>query len=228
MNIIGLGERIIEDFFNMGIINDFVSIYHLDLKKEELMELEGFGEKSVTKLLDSIEASKQNNLDRLIYAIGIKGIGEKNAKILAKKYRTMDNLIKANYEELTNIDDIGPILAESICEFFKNEENLNIILKFKELGLNMEYQGEEEKYDERISGKKFVITGTIEDYSRDELKELIESYGGKTSDSVSKSTDVVIVGESPGSKEAKAKELNIVIWNQDKLRELNEIFDKYA
>ena len=228
MNIIGLGERIIEDFFNMGIINDFVSIYHLDLKKEELMELEGFGEKSVTKLLDSIEASKQNNLDRLIYAIGIKGIGEKNAKILAKKYRTMDNLIKANYEELTNIDDIGPILAESICEFFKNEENLNIILKFKELGLNMEYQGEEEKYDERISGKKFVITGTIEDYSRDELKELIESYGGKTSDSVSKSTDVVIVGESPGSKETKAKELNIVIWNQDKLRELNEVFDKYA
>lgn len=228
MNIIGLGERIIEDFFNMGIISDFVSIYHLDLKKEELMELEGFGEKSVTKLLESIEASKSNNLDRLIYAIGIKGIGEKNAKILAKKYRTMENLIEANYEELNQIDDIGPILAESICAFFKNEENLNIISRLKDLGLNMEYQGEEEKFDERITGKKFVITGTIEDYSRDELKEIIESYGGKTSDSVSKSTNVVIVGDAPGSKATKAQELNIEIWNQEKLKELNEIFDKYA
>ncbi len=228
MNIIGLGERIIEDFFNMGIISDFVSIYHLDSKKEELMELEGFGEKSITKLLESIENSKLNNLDRLIYAIGIKGIGEKNAKILAKKYRTMDSLIQANYEELNQIDDIGPILAESICAFFKNDENLNIISRLKDLGLNMEYQGEEEKYDERITGKKFVITGTVEDYSRDELKEIIESYGGKTSDSVSKSTNVVIVGESPGSKETKAKELGIEIWNQEKLKELSEIFDRYA
>ena len=227
MNIIGLGERIIEDFFNMGIISDYVSIYHLDQKREELMELEGFGEKSVTKLLDSIEASKKNNLDRLIYAIGIKGIGEKNAKILAKKYRSMDALIKAEYEELTNIDDIGPILAESICSYFKDEENLSLISKLKELSLNMDYQGEEEKYDERITGKRVVITGTIENYSRDELKEIIESYGGKTSDSVSKSTDVVIVGEAPGSKEEKAKELGIEIWDQTKLKELKEIFDKY-
>ncbi len=228
MNIVGLGERIIEDFFNMGIISDYLSIYHLDQKKEELMELEGFGEKSVTKLLESIEASKKNNLDRLIYAIGIKGIGEKNAKILAKKYRTMDNLMNANYEELTNIDDIGPILAESICSYFKDENNISLISELKTIGLNMDYQGEEEKYDERISGKKFVITGTIENYSREELKALIESYGGKTSDSVSKSTDVVIVGEAAGSKETKAKELGIEIWNQEKLKELSEIFDRYA
>ena len=159
--------------------------------------------------------------------IVIKGIGEKNAKILAKKYRSMDALIKAEYEELTNIDDIGPILAESICSYFKDEENLSLISKLKELSLNMDYQGEEEKYDERITGKRVVITGTIENYSRDELKEIIESYGGKTSDSVSKSTDVVIVGEAPGSKEEKAKELGIEIWDQTKLKELKEIFDKY-
>ena len=140
----------------------------------------------------------------------------------------MDNLMNANYEELTNIDDIGPVLAESICSYFKDENNISLINELKNIGLNMNYQGEEEKYDERISGKKFVITGTIENYSREELKALIESYGGKTSDSVSKSTDVVIVGEAAGSKETKAKELGIEIWNQEKLKELSEIFDRYA
>lgn len=227
MNILGLGERIIEDFFNMHIIDDFISIYHLNERKEELMELEGFGSKSVSNLLNSIEESKTRSLENLLFGIGIKGIGEKNAKVLAKKYRNIDSLMNASVEELNAIDDIGPILADSIYNFFKDEKNIEMISKLKELGVNTSYIGEELKQNDLITDKKFVITGTIEDYSRDELKAIIEGYGGKCAESVSKNTDVVIVGEAPGSKYDKAKELNIEIWNQDKLKELNNIFTRY-
>ena len=227
MNIIGLGDRIVEDFYNAGIITSFVDIYNLKDKKEELKMLEGFGEKSVNNLLDSIEDSKNVSLERVIYAIGIKGVGVKNAQILAKKYRTIDALSLAELEELNNIKDIGPILAENIVNFFNNEENKEMITKLKEIGINMEYLGEETKENPEITDKRFVITGTIEGYSRDELKEIIESYGGLTSDSVSKKTDIVIVGENPGSKETKAKELGITIWTENSLKERSDIFSKY-
>lgn len=227
MNIIGLGENIIEDFFNEGIITDFLSIYKLKEHAEELVKMEGFGEKSITKLLDNIEASKNNDFDRIIYAIGIKGIGEKNAKILAKKYKNIDNLIKATYEELNQIDDIGPILAQNIIEFFSEQNNITMVNNLKNIGINMQYSGSLELYDERITDKRFVITGSLEAYSRDEIKDIISNYGGKTSDSVSKKTNVVIVGEDPGSKYDKAKSLNIEIWNQEKLKEMEEIFTKY-
>ena len=227
MNIIGLGEKIIEDFYNMGIITDFISLYHLDERKEELMELEGFGSKSINKLLESIENSKSCGLENLIYAIGIKGIGEKNAKILAKKYRSIDALMEASEEELNDIDDIGPILAKSIYSFFKNQDNVAMIERLKEIGINTKFDGEEIKENELISRKRFVITGTIDKYSRDELKAIIESFGGKTSESVSKKTDVVIVGEEPGSKYTKAVDLGIEIWNQEKLESLPEIFTKF-
>ena len=227
MNIVGLGDRIIEDFYNMGIITDFISIYHLNEKREELMELEGFGTKSVDKLLDAIEESKGRSLENLIFAIGIKGIGEKNAKVLAKKYGTIDRIMSAELEELNNIDDIGPILASSIYNFFRDDKNIEMINGLKELGVNMTYHGEVQKENELITGKKFVITGTIDGYSRDEIKNIIESFGGKTSDSVSKKTDVVIVGVEPGSKYTKAQELGIEIWNQEKMESLSEIFTKY-
>lgn len=227
MNITGLGERIIEDFFNMGIITDFASIYHLNERKEELMELEGFGSKSINNLLDAIENSKKNSLERLLNGLGIPGIGIKNAKVLAKRYENMDNLEKATYDELMVIDDIGPILAKNIVEYFSDKENIDEITHLKSLGLNMEYLGEKQKKDDSITGKRFVITGSLEDYSRDEIKDIIESYGGKTSDSVSKKTDVVIVGEKPGSKYDKALNLGIEIWDQDKLKEKNNIFTKY-
>jgi len=227
MNIVGLGERIIEDFYNMGVITDFISIYHLNEQKEKLKSIEGFGDKSINNLLESIEESKKRSLDSLIYAIGIKGIGEKNAKILAKKYRNIDSLSQATEEELNEIDDIGPILAKNIYSFFKDDENLKMIKALKELGLKTTFEGEEQKTNDLITGKKFVITGSIRDYSRDELKEIIESYSGKTSDSVSKKTDVVIVGEEPGSKYTKAQELGIEIWNQERLESLSEIFIKY-
>ncbi len=227
MNIIGLGERIMEDFYNMGIITDFISIYHLDERKEELMELEGFGNKSITNLLDNIEASKKNSLEHLIFAIGIKGIGEKNAKILAKKYGSMDKLKEASYEELKAINDIGPILADSIYGYFRDRENLEMLKHLKSLGLNMEYLGVKEVEHAAFTNKKFVLTGTISEYTRDELKEIIESFGGKTAESVSKNTDAVIVGENPGSKYDKAVSLGVPIWTEETLKNMSDVFTKY-
>lgn len=227
MNILGLGERIIEDFYNMGILTDFASIYHLDEKKDELTELEGFGAKSVDKLLESIENSKKCSLERVIFALGIKGIGERNAKILAKKYGTMEALRCASKEELNAINDIGPILAENVYSYFKDENNIKLIEHLRELGVNMNYDGVKEVSDERFTNKKFVITGTIEKYSRDELKAIIESFGGKTQESVSSKTDVVIVGANPGSKYDKAVELKITIWDEDILKENSDVFDRY-
>ena len=223
MNIEGLGERIIEDFYNMGFIKTIADIYRLDTKKNELIELEGFGNKSVDNLLISIENSKNNSLERLLFGLGIKGIGAKGAKVLAKKYETMDNLIKVSREELTDIKDIGGILAKSIRDYFESEENLKIIEELKLLGLNMSYLGEKTLYNEKISNRKFVVTGTISFLRRDEIKDLIEKYGGFVIDSVSKNTDVVIVGAEPGSKYEKALKLNLEIWKEE---EFKVIWDK--
>ncbi len=217
MNIDGLGERIIEDFYNMGFIKKIEDIYDLKDKKTLLIELEGFGDKSVNNLITSVENSKSNSLERLIFALGINGIGEKNAKILAKKYKNIDNLMKASYEELNNIRDIGPVLAKSIFEFFNNEENIVLINNLKNIGVNMNYIGEDVVENVNFINKKFVVTGTLTKYSRDEIKEIIENNGGTTSESVSKKTDIVIVGENAGSKYDKAVSLGIEIWDEDKL-----------
>lgn len=228
MNILGLGERIIEDFYNMGIITDFVSIYKLESRKEELMELEGFGLKSVENLFEAIENSKNNSLENLLFALGIKGIGAKTAKILAKKYETIDNLMLASYEDLVKIDDIGPTLAKSVCEYFNDTENINIINELKNIGVNTNYLGAKTVKNDLITGKKFVITGTISNYSRDEIKEILESFGAVVSTSVSKKTDYLIMGDAPGSKKEKAEKLGITIWNEEKLQEMPEIFTKFA
>ncbi len=220
MNIDGLGDAIIEDFYNMNIITKIEDIYNLKDRKEELIELEGFGNKSVDNLITSIEASKSNSLERLLFALGIPGIGAKTAKVLAKKYNTMDNLIAASKEELTDIKDIGEILASNIVDYFGNEKNLLLINNLKEIGINMEYKGEKTLNNPLISNKKFVITGTISFMTRDEIKSLLEKYDGSAVESVSKKTDVVIVGESPGSKYEKAQKLGIEIWNEDKLKEI--------
>lgn len=222
MNIDGLGDAIIEDFYNLNIITKIEDIYNLKEKKEELIELEGFGNKSVDNLITSIEASKSNSLERLLFALGIPGIGAKTAKVLAKKYDNIDNLMKATEEELTNINDIGNILAKNVVSFFKDEKNKQLINNLKEIGINMEYKGEKVLNNPLISNKKFVITGTISFMTRDEIKALIERYDGSAIDSVSKKTDVVIVGDSPGSKYDKALKLGIEIWNEDKLKEVIE------
>ena len=218
MNIDGLGESIVEDFYNMGIIKDITDIYKLKDKKEELIELEGFGSKSVSNLLISIENSKNNSLENLLNGLGINGIGAKTAKILAKRYETMDNLMNASSEELEQIKDIGSTLSKNISNYFDNPKNRILIHELKDIGINMEYKGEKIIQDEAFTNKKFVLTGTISFLSRDELKKIIEDRGGEVSGSVSKKTDVVIAGENPGSKYDKAKSLNIPIWDEVSLR----------
>ena len=219
MNIEGLGERIIEDFYNMDIIKTIPDIYNLKTKREELIELEGFGPKSVDNLIDSIELSKQNSLEKLLFAIGIAGIGEKNAKLLAKKYHNLDNLMNASIKELTNIPDIGPILAKNIYSFFKDEENIELINHLKDINVNMNYLGAQTVENPNLLNKKIVVTGTLKNYSRDEIQALIEQNGGKWSTSVTKQTDAVIVGDSPGSKYDKAVEYNITIWKEKEMKE---------
>ena len=215
MNIEGLGERIIEDFYNMKFITSIIDIYNIKERKEELIELEGFGDKSVNKLLDNIEKSKQNSLEKLLFAIGISGIGEKNAKILAKKFMNIDNLMNASLEDLTNISDVGPILANSIYNFFKDADNIKLINDLKNIGMNMNYLGAQIKENEELLNKRIVVTGTLKKYTRDEIQNLIELNGGLWSTSVTKKTYAVIVGENPGSKYDKAKELNIPIWTEE-------------
>ncbi len=218
MNIEGLGERIIEDFYNMGYIKSIVDIYHLDNEKEELMELEGFGFKSVNNLLESIENSKTKSLEKLLFALGIEGIGSKTAKVLAKKYKKLDNLMKANIEELNAIYDIGLVLANNIYNYFNNEKNIEIIEKLRDLGLNFNYIGSDLVENENLTNKRFVITGTISFIKREELKEIIENSGGFVTESVTSKTDVLIVGDTPGSKLEKAIKLNVEVWDEEKLR----------
>ena len=226
MNILGLGDRIMEDFFNYGYIKKFSDIYKLSSHKEEITLLEGYGSKSVDAILKSIEDSKQNSLDRLLFALGINGIGAKTAKLLCKYYTSIDSLIDATEEELATIRDIGPTLSINIVNYFKDEKNIEEINELRNLGVNMTYNGKKMIEDENFKDKRFVITGSFDNISRDEIKEFIEERGGLTSDSVSKKTDVVLVGEAPGSKRDKAIELNIPIWNQAKLFEIMGIVEK--
>ena len=220
MNIDGLGDEIIEDFYNEGFIRCIPDFYHLYEHKEDIIELEGYGNKKVSNLLLAIEESKNNSVERLIFGLGISGIGSKNAKLLASTYKDIHRLSNATYEELTLIKDIGDVLARNIVNYFANPSNIELINTLEDLGVNMKYLGAEVKENENFTDKKFVITGTISFMSRDDIKALIESYGGKCIDSVSKKTDVVIVGDAPGSKYTKATELGITIWNEDKFKEI--------
>jgi len=214
MNIDGLGERILEDFYNMGYIKSIADIYTLEQYKDELMLLEGFGNKSVNNLIGAINNSKNNSLERLLYGLGIRHVGKKTAKILAKEFKTMNNLINAEYDILNNIKDIGAVIASSIVDYFKDDKNIELINKLKEYGLNMNYLGKEET-SSNITGKTFVLTGTLNNTTREEATKKIEELGGIVTNSVSKKTDVVIVGDNPGSKYDKAKELGITIWNEN-------------
>ena len=215
MNIDGLGDKIMEDFFNFGFIKSIPDIYLLQSHREDLQRLEGYGEKSITKLIESIENSKKNSLEKLIFGFGIPNVGSKTAKVLAANYHNIDNLINASFEELCNINDIGNVIAKSIVDFFSDTNNIELINTLKSFGLNMEYLGQKVVLDDNFAGKTFVLTGTMSEYKREEAKEIIESRGGKTSGSVSKKTDVVLAGSDPGSKYDKAVELGITIWSEE-------------
>ena len=215
MNIDGLGEKIMEDFFNFSFIRTIPDIYLLQTHREDLTRLEGYGEKSVTKLLEAIEKSKSNSLEKLLFGLGIPHVGSKTAKMIASHYHNIDNIMKATLEDLSSINDIGEIIAKSIVDYFQKEDNKIIIERLKQYGINMNYLGQKIIKDETFYGKTFVLTGTMTEYKRDEAKNLIENYGGKTSSSVSKKTDVVIAGAEPGSKYDKAVELGITIWSEE-------------
>ena len=219
MNIDGLGDRIMEDFYNFHFIGNLADIYSLKQHEKDLTRLEGYGDKSVTNLLEAIENSKQNSLERLLFGLGIPHVGAKTAKIIAQKFETMEAIENATLEDLVAIPDVGDIIAKSIINYFQDEHHKAIVEELKELGLNMNYLGEKVEEKEDFAGKTFVLTGSLEIFTREEAEEKIERLGGKTSSSVSKKTYAVIVGANPGSKYDKARELGIPIWTEQEFEE---------
>ena len=217
MNIDGLGEAIIKQLLDKGLIKNMADIYAL--KFEDIASLKKNGKKFAENLINSINRSKQNDLYRLITAFGIRHVGVKASKILAKRYKNMKNLMKATSEELAMIEDIGPIVADSIREFFLQDQTIDLIEKLKQAGVNMKHL-EEENSDDRFNGKTFVLTGSLEKYTRNEASSIIEKFGGKTSSSVSKKTDYVLAGEDAGSKLTKAQSLGVKILTEEEFEEL--------
>lgn len=221
MNIDGLGEKVIAQLFEHGLVRSVADLY--TLTKDQLVALERMGEKSATNLLQAIEASKQNSLERLLFGLGIRHVGAKAAKTLAEHFETMERLQQATKEELTAIHEIGEKMADSIVTYFSKEEVKQLLERLRAYGVNMTYKGAKQTVDisSTFAGKTFVLTGTLQSMSRSEAKEAIEALGGKVTGSVSKKTDVVVVGEDAGSKLEKAKQLGITIW--DEARFLQEI-----
>lgn len=219
MNIEGLGDRIMEDFYNFHFIATIPDIYGLKNHEKDLTRLEGYGDKSVTNLLNAIENSKKNSLEKLIFGLGIPHVGAKTAKILAQKYKTIQNLMTKTKDELTQVPDIGEIIAQSVVDYFADMNHKAVVDELIDLGLNTAYLGGEITENENFAGKSFVLTGSLTIFTREEAKEKIESLGGKTVDSVSKKTSVVIVGEKPGSKYEKALSLGIPIWTEEEFKE---------
>lgn len=219
MNIDGLGEKVVIQLYQQGLIQDVADLYHLD--RNELLQLERMGEKSVDNLLEAIQKSKNNSLDKLVFGLGIRLVGAKAAKLLAQNFETMDRLMEASEEELEAIDEIGPKMAQSIVEFFAKPEAQHVVDRLKVAGVNMTYKGPKlikpEEIESPFAGKTVVLTGTLEQLSRNEAKEKLEALGAKVTGSVSKSTDLVIAGESAGSKLDKARELNIEVIDEAEL-----------
>ncbi|MED3917554.1 NAD-dependent DNA ligase LigA [Priestia megaterium] len=225
MNIDGLGEKVISQLFREQLIKDVADIY--TLTKQQLIELERMGEKSADNLITAIEASKENSLERLLFGLGIRHVGAKAAKTLAQHFETIDKLTKATYDELVAINEIGAKMADAIVAYFTQEEVQELIHELKEYGVNLTYKGPKlvsvENVDSVFAGKTVVLTGKLEQLSRNEAKAQIEALGGKVTGSVSKKTDLVVAGEEAGSKLTKANELEIEVWDEARLlTELNK------
>lgn len=211
MDIGGLGEVIIEQLLDKNLIQNISDIY--TLKVEEVASLKKNGKIFAQKLIDAIEKSKQNDLSKLITALGIHHVGVKASKILSKKYKTMKKLSNAKFDELSEIPEIGPVMANSIREFFMQEQTKDLLNKLEKAGVNMKSL-ESENSDNRFEGKTFVLTGSLEKYTRKEAEEKIEKFGGRTSSSVSKNTDYLLAGEESGSKLKKAQDLGVTIISE--------------
>lgn len=217
MDIEGLGEAVVDQLVSEGLITTYADLY--DLEREQLIPLERMAEKSADNLIKAINKSKEQPLERVIYALGIRYVGTTVARDLARSLRTMDALIEADEEKLTAIESIGPKIAESVHAFFEKKKNLEIVEKLRKNDLQFEMEDQEQASD-RLQGKKFVLTGSLPSYTRKEATELIEKHGGTTTSSVSNNTDYVLAGESPGSKKDKALELGIEILDEEKFREM--------
>ena len=214
MNIDTLGEKLVEQLYEENLIKKISDIYYLKDHKNEIVGLEGLGLKKYLNLIDAIEISKTNNLDKLLFGLGIRHVGSKVSTIICKKFDTLDKIMSASFDDLNNIPDVGEIIALSVVEYFKDPKNIELVNELKSLGLNTTYKDE---VTEGIFFKmKVVLTGSLDSYTRDEAKEIIEKLGGNVSSSVSKKTDYVLVGSEPGSKFDKAKELGVkIIYESD-------------
>ncbi|HQO73218.1 MAG TPA: NAD-dependent DNA ligase LigA [Candidatus Marinimicrobia bacterium] len=217
MNIEGLGEKLIEQLVDSGLIKNVADIY--SLRKEQLLTLERMGEKSAQNLLDAITASQNVSLARFIYALGIRNVGEHMAKVLAKAFGSLERLSQASEEELMAIEGVGPIVARSVRNFFNAESNRQTIEKLLSSGIRISSE-QDYKQKEEIAGKTFVFTGTLTNFTREEAQALVEKYGGKSASSVSKKTDYVVVGENAGSKAETARQLGVKILNEAEFLEL--------
>ena len=217
MDIAGLGYSIIEQLIDKNLIKNISDIYYLNL--EDIASLKKDGNKFAQNLINAIEKSKSNDLDKLICALGIRHVGNKTAKILARNFKSLDNLMQASVEEISSINEIGEIMAKSIYDFFQQEQTKDLIDKLKESGVNTQYLVNEVS-DNRFEGMSFVLTGKLEKYTRDEASDIIEKLGGKTSGSVSKKTDYVLAGEDAGSKLTKAESLGVKVITEDEFEEM--------
>ncbi len=215
MDIDGMGEKVVEQFFNQQFFKSIPEIYLLHNHRDEIMNLDGWQAKSIDNLLSAIESSKNNSMERLLFGLGIKEVGEKMAKTLSKKFLNLDSLAKAKMEDLLEISDVGPVVAESIFNWFRSEKNINTINTLRELGLNFIYKGQvSSAANSYFSGKTIVLTGTLTSMGRKEASELLENLGGKVTGSVSRSTDIVLAGSDAGSKLDKARELGIEVMDE--------------
>lgn len=217
MDIQGMGESAVAQLVKKGLVNDFADIYFL--KKEDFLKLELFKDKKTENLLVAIEKSKQQPLSRLIYGLGIRHVGEKAAYVLAQRFKTLDNLIKANFKDFDAIYEIGFVMAESIVEFFKQDTIRNLIKKLKEAGLNVQEKIISTQKSP-LTGKTVVFTGELKGFSRRQAEDIVRQYGGNASSSVSKNTDFVVVGENPGSKYSQAKKLGVKIISEEEFKEM--------
>ncbi|MEG1222286.1 MAG: NAD-dependent DNA ligase LigA [Bacilli bacterium] len=228
MDIDGMGDKVVEQFFNQKFITDIASIYELKKYYNDIIEIDGRDVKSINNLLNAIEASKEKSLDKLLFALGINEIGSKTAKTLAKIFKSIDQIMAATYDTLISIPDVGPVVANSLVDYFLKSENISLIERLKLNGVNMNYLGKDSiNTDNLFYNKKVVLTGSLKEFARNEATVLLENLGAKVSSSVSKVTDYVIYGEEAGSKLTKANELNVKTLSETEfmniLNELKEV-----
>ena len=216
MDIDGLGDALVSQLTDRGMVKNVADLYRLT--KDDLLKLERMGDKSAQNVLDEIAASKKLPLERVIYGLGIRFVGERTAQFLAEHFGSLDSIMKASAEELQDVNEVGPRIAESIAEFFSDAHNRQLVNDLRKAGVTL--TGEKKEKSTKLAGKIFVLTGTLERHSRDEAKKLIEDAGGRVSGSVSKKTDYVVAGSDAGSKLDKARELGVTVIGEGEMESL--------